>query len=144
MFRSNQHIYAQVIDDTKGVTLVGLGSVSGVVQAALENDKRSATKTKDAATVVGRMLAEKCKEKGILTVVFDRGGCAAAQNACTRRAWRQRVCRRVYMLCSCLTRRVQVQVPRTHRCAGRWRKRGGLGVLVAARHAACGGSELDR
>ena len=87
----------QVIDDTKHITLVGLGSVSEAVQKALETEKKSATKTKarallsatrqlhatltrcvtsaqDAASVVGRMIAEKCKEKGIESVVFDRGG----------------------------------------------------------------------
>jgi large subunit ribosomal protein L18 len=119
----------QVIDDTKHITLVGLGSVSEDVKKALDNEKRSATKNKardsshmsacsschgarrrradrrrsrtqlcarasrradasaatawarctrvraqDAAAVVGRMIAEKCKEKGIESVVFDRGG----------------------------------------------------------------------
>ena len=66
----------QVIDDSKNVTLVGLGSVSKSVREALgeDGDKKSATKSKDAAAVVGRLLAEKCKEKGIEMVVFDRGG----------------------------------------------------------------------
>ena len=66
----------QVIDDSKNVTLVGMGSVSKAVREALgeDGDKKSATKSKDAAAVVGRLLAEKCKEKGIEMVVFDRGG----------------------------------------------------------------------
>lgn len=65
----------QVIDDSKHLTLVGLGSVSKAVREALENgDKESATKSTAAAAVVGRLLAEKCKEKGIEMVVFDRGG----------------------------------------------------------------------
>lgn len=65
---------AQVIDDVKRITLVGLGSVSEEVKKALGSEKKSATKNKEAATVVGRMIAEKCKEKGIEAVVFDRGG----------------------------------------------------------------------
>jgi large subunit ribosomal protein L18 len=64
-----------VIDDTKHVTLVGLGSVSPDVKKELAApDKRSATKNKDAAAVVGRLIAEKCKAAGIEMVVFDRGG----------------------------------------------------------------------
>ncbi len=63
-----------MIDDAKRVTLVGLGTVSEEVKKALGSDKKSATKNKEAATVVGRMIAEKCKEKGIEAVVFDRGG----------------------------------------------------------------------
>jgi large subunit ribosomal protein L18 len=53
-----------------------MGSVSKAVREALgeDADKKSATKSKDAAAVVGRLLAEKCKEKGIEMVVFDRGG----------------------------------------------------------------------
>lgn len=120
VFRSNQHIYAQVIDDTKGVTLVGLGSVSGAVQAALESDKRSATKTKDAATVVGRLIAEKCKEKGIDSVVFDRGGRARRPAAAPLRP-------------PCCAgpdaASPQVQVPRPHRGAGGGGARGGSHLL---------------
>lgn len=67
VFRSNNHMYCQVIDDVKGHTLV----------AASTRDKDfSAEKTDDvaAAALVGGMIAEKALAKGIDTVVFDRGG----------------------------------------------------------------------
>ena len=69
VFRSSQHIYAQVIDDTKGETLVAASS--------LEKAQRESAKTGaniDAAKVVGKLIAERAKEKGIKDVVFDRGG----------------------------------------------------------------------
>ena len=66
VFRSEANIYAQVIDDTKGITLVSASS--------LEKDfKCDGTKT-DAAKKVGEVLAERAKAKGIDAVVFDRGG----------------------------------------------------------------------
>ena len=66
VFRSETNIYAQVIDDTKGITLVSASS--------LEKDfKCDGTKT-DAAKKVGEVLAERAKAKGIDAVVFDRGG----------------------------------------------------------------------
>ncbi|MFN3347509.1 50S ribosomal protein L18 [Pseudorhodoplanes sp.] len=67
--RSSKHIYAQVIDDTKGVTLVAASS--------LEKAQREAGKTGadiEAAKAVGRLVAERAVEKGIKNVVFDRGG----------------------------------------------------------------------
>lgn len=69
VFRSNKQIYAQVINDEQGVTLV----------AAASNDKVLAAECKgkngiDAAAIVGKALAERAKEKGITTVAFDRGG----------------------------------------------------------------------
>lgn len=69
VFRSNKQIYAQVINDEQGVTLV----------AAASNDKGLAAECKgkngiDAAAIVGKALAERAKEKGISTVAFDRGG----------------------------------------------------------------------
>ena len=66
VFRSSKHIYAQVIDDTKGVTLVSASS--------LEKDFDGAGSNCEAAKIVGKKVAEKALEKGIKTVVFDRGG----------------------------------------------------------------------
>ena len=66
--RSSKHIYAQVIDDTKGVTLVSASS--------LEKAQREAGKTGadiDAAKAVGKLVAERATQKGIKNVVFDRG-----------------------------------------------------------------------
>lgn len=65
--RSSQHIYAQIIDDTNGVTLAAAST--------LEKDVRGATgATTDAATAVGKRLAERAKAAGVSAVVFDRGG----------------------------------------------------------------------
>ncbi|WP_164155737.1 50S ribosomal protein L18 [Sandarakinorhabdus rubra] len=65
--RSSQHIYAQIIDDAKGVTLAAAST--------LEKDVRGATgATTDAATEVGKRLAERAKAAGVSAVVFDRGG----------------------------------------------------------------------
>jgi large subunit ribosomal protein L18 len=69
VFRSSKHIYAQVIDDAKGVTVVSASS--------LEKDMRGNLKTGaniDAAKAVGKRLAERASAKGIKKVVFDRGG----------------------------------------------------------------------
>jgi large subunit ribosomal protein L18 len=66
--RSSKHIYAQVIDDTKGVTVASASS--------LEKDLRAGMKTGaniDAAKAIGKLVAERAKEKGIVDVVFDRG-----------------------------------------------------------------------
>ena len=66
VFRSETNIYAQIIDDTKGITLVAASS--------LEKDfECDGTKT-DAAKKVGEVLAERAKAKGIESIVFDRGG----------------------------------------------------------------------
>jgi large subunit ribosomal protein L18 len=67
VFRSAKHIYAQVIDDTTGVTLV-TASTLGKSAGELSGDKS------DKATNVGKRLAEVCKSKEITTVVFDRNG----------------------------------------------------------------------
>ncbi|WP_439545505.1 50S ribosomal protein L18 [Sandarakinorhabdus sp.] len=65
--RSSQHIYAQVIDDTKGITLAAASS--------LEKDMRDASgATTTAAADVGKRLAERAKAAGVSAVVFDRGG----------------------------------------------------------------------
>jgi len=76
VFRSHKHIYAQVINDVEGHTLVALSSLSLEVRTKVEELKsKGEVKGKvDVARLVGRMLAEKAKEKGITKVVFDRGG----------------------------------------------------------------------
>lgn len=69
VFRSLQEIYAQVIDDEAGHTLAAASSVDAKLRAQLAGK----TKT-EQAKLVGQMVAERAKEKGITTVVFDRGG----------------------------------------------------------------------
>ena len=66
VFRSNANIYAQIIDDVNGVTLVAANT--------LEKDFEGATGNVEAAKKVGAVLAERAKAKGIEQVVFDRGG----------------------------------------------------------------------
>ena len=66
VFRSNANIYAQIIDDVNGVTLVSANT--------LEKGFEGATGNAEAAKKVGLVLAERAKEKGISVVVFDRGG----------------------------------------------------------------------
>lgn len=67
VYRSNKGIYAQIIDDVNGVTLCGASSLIKEIQSA------DGSKT-DKSKLVGQMVAERAKEKGISTVVFDRGG----------------------------------------------------------------------
>ena len=69
VFRSNNHMYAQVIDDTVGNTLVSASTLDKDVKAGLEK-----TNNVDAAAAVATAVAKKAIEKGIKTVVFDRGG----------------------------------------------------------------------
>ncbi|MDO4343221.1 MAG: 50S ribosomal protein L18 [Eubacteriales bacterium] len=69
VFRSNNHMYAQIIDDTVGNTLVSACTLQKEVKAELEK-----TNNVDAAAYLGKVIAEKALEKGIKTVVFDRGG----------------------------------------------------------------------
>lgn len=69
VFRSNNHMYAQIIDDTVGNTLVAASTVQKEVKAELEK-----TNNVDAAAYLGTVIAKKALEKGITTVVFDRGG----------------------------------------------------------------------
>lgn len=66
VFRSNANIYAQVIDDVNGVTLVSASTLDKTIEGAGGN--------KTAAREVGKLLAERAKAKGIENVVFDRGG----------------------------------------------------------------------
>jgi large subunit ribosomal protein L18 len=71
VFRSSAHIYAQVIDDTAGMTLATAGSH----EPALREQFAGADTTKtNAATAVGRLVAERARAKGVERVVFDRGG----------------------------------------------------------------------
>ena len=69
VFRSNNHMYAQIIDDTVGKTLVAASTVEADVKKELEK-----TNNVDAAAYVGKVIAERAVEKGIKEVVFDRGG----------------------------------------------------------------------
>ena len=69
VFRSNNHMYAQIIDETVGNTLVAASTVEKAVSAELEK-----TNNVDAAAYLGTVIAKRAIEKGINTVVFDRGG----------------------------------------------------------------------
>lgn len=69
VFRSNNHMYAQIIDDTVGNTLVSASTVQKDVKTELEK-----TNNVEAATYLGTIIAKKALEKDITTVVFDRGG----------------------------------------------------------------------
>ena len=69
VFRSNNHMYAQIIDDTVGHTLVSASTLQKEVKAELEQ-----TDTVEAAAYLGTVIAKKALDKGITTVVFDRGG----------------------------------------------------------------------
>ena len=69
VFRSNNHMYAQIIDDTVGNTLVSASTLQKDVKANLEK-----TNNVDAAAYLGKVIAERAIEKGITEVVFDRGG----------------------------------------------------------------------
>jgi large subunit ribosomal protein L18 len=69
VFRSHQHIYAQVIDDTEQHTLVAASSLEPELKSKLKTGGNIA-----AAVEVGKLVAERAKAKGIETVVFDRGG----------------------------------------------------------------------
>ena len=69
VFRSNNHMYAQIIDDTVGNTLVAASTLQKDVKAELEK-----TNNVEAAAYLGKVIAKKAQEKGITNVVFDRGG----------------------------------------------------------------------
>ena len=69
VFRSSKHIYAQIIDDGQGRTLVAASTLSGEIK-----DQLSGVKKVDAAKAVGKLLAGKAKAQGIDRVVFDRNG----------------------------------------------------------------------
>ena len=69
VYRSLNHIYAQIIDDTVGNTLVAASTLDKAIKADLAGKTKS-----EEAKLVGELLAKKALEKGIETVVFDRGG----------------------------------------------------------------------
>ena len=69
VFRSNNHMYAQIIDDTVGNTLVAASTLDKDVKAELEK-----TNNVDEAAYLGTVVAKKALDKGIETVIFDRGG----------------------------------------------------------------------
>ena len=69
VFRSDNHMYAQIIDDTVGNTLVSASTLQKDVKAELEK-----TNNVEAAAYLGTVIAKKAIEKGITSVVFDRGG----------------------------------------------------------------------
>ncbi|MEO1094902.1 MAG: 50S ribosomal protein L18 [Cyanobacteria bacterium J06638_28] len=68
VFRSNQHIYAQIIDDTAHNTLAAASTLESVVKS------QGDTATQAGSAAVGKLIAERALEKGIRRVVFDRGG----------------------------------------------------------------------
>lgn len=69
VFRSNSEIYAQVIDDIAGATLVSASSIDAALRSEVDGKKKS-----DQARIIGKAVAERAKGKGIKAVVFDRGG----------------------------------------------------------------------
>ena len=69
VFRSNNHMYAQIIDDTVGNTLVSASTLEKDIKSELEK-----TNNVDAAAYLGTVIAKRAIEKGIKEVVFDRGG----------------------------------------------------------------------
>jgi len=71
VFRSVAHIYAQVIDDSEGKTLV---SASSVDKGAKDKDAKTKGGNVAGAKAIGKLVADRAKEKGIKSVVFDRGG----------------------------------------------------------------------
>ncbi len=68
VFRSGKHIYAQVIDDAQGRTLAAASTLDKELKTSLRTGA-----DKDAAAAVGKLIAERSKEAGVLAVVFDRG-----------------------------------------------------------------------
>jgi large subunit ribosomal protein L18 len=69
VFRSLNHIYAQVIDDSAGHTLVAASDTDADVRKAISGKKKS-----EVATLVGEAVAKRARDKGVTSVVFDRGG----------------------------------------------------------------------
>lgn len=72
VFRSEAHIYAQVIDDIAGLTLVSASTTEPAVKARLAEGARGSNVK--GAQAIGQIVAERLKEKGVTRVVFDRGG----------------------------------------------------------------------
>lgn len=73
VFRSAQHIYAQVVDDVAGKTLAAAGSRDKEIRESAVPEGKKLRKT-DIAKLVGQLLADRCKAKGIEKLVFDRSG----------------------------------------------------------------------
>lgn len=69
VYRSSRHIYAQIVDDTEGHTLVAASTVEKDMKAAAEEKGKIAE-----ATAVGKLVAQRARQKGIAQVVFDRNG----------------------------------------------------------------------
>lgn len=69
VFRSASHMYAQIVDDTKGITLVSASTLDKELKETISNGGN-----KDSAKAVGTLIAKRAKEAGITKVVFDRGG----------------------------------------------------------------------
>ncbi len=69
VYRSSRHIYAQIIDDTAGHTLVAASTMEKTMKAPAEGKGKIAE-----ATAIGKLVAQRAKEKGIAQVVFDRNG----------------------------------------------------------------------
>jgi large subunit ribosomal protein L18 len=69
VFRSSKHIYAQIIDDSEGRTLVAASSLDKELSAGLKTGA-----DKGAATEVGKLVAKRAQEAGVNEVIFDRGG----------------------------------------------------------------------
>jgi large subunit ribosomal protein L18 len=72
VFRSNAHIYAQVIDDLAGTTLASASSSEPSLKQTFSGEVRGGNKA--GAEALGKVIAERLKEKGVTKVVFDRGG----------------------------------------------------------------------
>jgi len=69
VYRSSEHIYAQVIDDLQGKTLVSASTIDGELRKQVADKNKT-----EAARIVGKAVAERAKAAGITTVIFDRGG----------------------------------------------------------------------
>ncbi len=69
VFRSLRHIYAQIIDDSRGHTIVSVSTTEPEVETRLKGLKKT-----EQARIVGRILAERALDRGVSKVVFDRGG----------------------------------------------------------------------
>ena len=69
VFRSSKHIYGQIIDDEKGKTLTSASSLENQIKSKHKN-----CGSKEVATLVGKLIAEKATKQGVSKVVFDRGG----------------------------------------------------------------------
>ena len=69
VFRSNRHIYAQIIDDREGRTVAAASTLEGELRAQIANGG-----DKEAAKVIGKLVAERAQAAGVSEVVFDRGG----------------------------------------------------------------------